>query len=233
MFVPLSDIWIIGCGGVASYFMPAFIKLMNYGTEKPPTLYFIDGDVLEEKNLLRQLFSFDDVGVKKAEAFQNIYGPQYKGKIVVEPNYFSSGANIANSGVRPNLICCFADNHSCRKEVLAVCDKLETSCIIAGNGKTDADAYYYKFGFKDKKDPRVRYPEILTDERDNPIRAPGCVTEEALIETPQLASANMLAAAFSIHILVSKFSTEFLGVDEKYSSNLHTCNFNAIQSIVV
>jgi len=49
-------------------------------------------------------------------------------------------------------------------------------------------------------DPRVYYPDILTDTTGSPIHAAGC-TGEAQDETPQLVLANMWAAAHMLHLL--------------------------------
>ena len=98
------------------------------------------------------------------------------------------------------MISC-TDNHPARCAVLELCDTLNCHAVLCGNETTTADAFYYEPSFKDTlMDPRVRYPEILTDKQDDPTR-PACNSEEALDENPQLAAANAMSANFGMQLV--------------------------------
>lgn len=65
---------VVGAGGTGSYFYP---KLLNYlvSTSRSTNneIMLVDGDVVEEKNLLRQGFYTSELGKGKAEALYNMY----------------------------------------------------------------------------------------------------------------------------------------------------------------
>jgi molybdopterin/thiamine biosynthesis adenylyltransferase len=182
--------YIIGAGGVGSWLAPALIKLLKGGNH----VTLIDGDKLEPKNLDRQLFSANDIGKNKATALSN----QLKCHSVA--GWFS----CMMKQFEPNdiLIAC-VDNHPARSEVLSVCDRSKCRAIIAANETHSAEAYVYLPQWKGTRlDPRVMYPEIEKDKEGDPrANAIGC-TGDALKTNPQLATANLMAASFALHLYV-------------------------------
>lgn len=189
-------IYIVGAGGVTSYFMPAFIKTLAHQVKDKPRLYIFDGDKLEKRNLERQLFRPDSVSSNKAEAMRNQYLGEYK-KIVAEPRYFAIGQRIKPE----SLVFGFVDNHSARRAILGACDESMSCAIIGANEYTDAQAIFYDpEWYGDQADPRIRYPEIMEDETGDPIRARACDAEEELEAAPQLAIANMSCACYALQM---------------------------------
>ena len=177
---------VIGAGGVGSWLVPQLTRLKHR-----PIIW--DGDTLEDKNLDRQLFDSDQIGMNKAEAMAQIY------EVEAVPRWFHADADGLDVSKGDWLFCC-ADNHRARRECLAVCDDSGATSIIMGNGYTDADAYLYKQEWEGTPaDPRVRYPSILTDQADDPITAQGC-TGHAQIASPQLVLANVRAADHGLHL---------------------------------
>lgn len=190
VLAPPSNIYIIGCGGVASFLLPCLLKLVTPDARRGlATLTLIDGDTLEERNLDRQLFSPDCLGMNKAEALiKTVIGEN--DSALVAPSYFTPGTVVEEGSL---LFCC-ADNHAARAAVLDACDQHSGQAIIGGNEYTDADAYYYNFRWRETTlDPRQYFKEILTDHSGDPTRPAGC-TGEAQAASPQLALANMSAA---------------------------------------
>ena len=97
-----DNVVIFGAGGVTSWFLPQLIKIFynflikRYGndlTYAPDiTITLIDGDVCESKNLLRQNFIPEDVGLNKAEVLANRYSeiyPKIKVNCISKYFYFS------------------------------------------------------------------------------------------------------------------------------------------------
>lgn len=76
---PLNFV-IIGAGGTGSRLIPMvaqLIKSLPFMAMLRPAMFIIDDDIVEEKNLARQLFAPSDVGKGKAEVLANRYGSVY------------------------------------------------------------------------------------------------------------------------------------------------------------
>jgi hypothetical protein len=174
---------------VGSWAIPALVRLVN---EKHITL--IDGDVLERRNLDRQLFNVSDIGRKKAEALGEMYGVSHM------ESWYAAGLFAHD---KRDWLLVFADNHVARSAALAACDMSGCKAIIAANETHSSEAYYYDPEWKGtEQDPRVYYPEIETDRSGDPqARGAGC-TGEAQSANVQLVTANMMAASLAMHLYV-------------------------------
>jgi len=179
--------YIIGCGGAGSAIVPSFCLL------KPPSdVTLIDGDVIERKNLDRQMFTAAQIGLNKAQALAQKYGCRGL------PEWFARGKW---RHYRSDWLICLVDNHRTRREVLEVCDESGCQAVFAANEMHSAEAYYYRRAWQGtRRDPRLYYPEILTDLSGDP-RAAGC-TGQAQENHRQLVSANLMAAALAEHLFV-------------------------------
>jgi molybdopterin/thiamine biosynthesis adenylyltransferase len=175
---------IIGCGGVGSWLAPQISRLGE--------LTLVDGDTLEPKNLDRQLFESKHIGMNKAEALAEKLGAS------AVPQYLTRGSFEFR---RSDVILCCVDNHAARRAVLDACDRRGCITIIGANETTDAEAYVYERAWQGTQaDPRVRYPEILTDTTGDPTAPIGC-TGQAADERPQLVTANAIAACLMASLL--------------------------------
>tara|TARA_R100000406_G_scaffold95597_1_gene90408 strand:- start:613 stop:1323 length:711 start_codon:yes stop_codon:yes gene_type:complete len=185
----IDKIMVIGAGGVGSWLIPALQKL------RPDDYIEVwDGDILEEKNMDRQLFDDEHIDMNKAWAMKEKYG----GYVGARDRYYTHGADSEITDKTFIFGC--ADNHPARKEILTTADRTDCKVIIGGNSYTDADGYFYENVWRDTPcDPRVYYPDILTDTSGSPVHAAGC-TGEAQRETPQLVLANYWAAAHMLHL---------------------------------
>lgn len=186
-------ITVIGAGGVGSWLVPKLIRVVN-------SMELFDGDVLEKKNLDRQLFDEDDIGQNKASALAGKYTSSPK-MIYDSPKFFSSG--MVDDDDEPyafypeDILFCCADNAAARRETLIVCDRFGCRCCIAANEYTDAEAYWYEPEWcNTPNDPRVFYPEMLTDLTGDPL-APQSCTGHAAEQSPQLVFANDMASSFA------------------------------------
>lgn len=180
--------YVIGCGGIGSWIAPSLCLLVG-----SKNVYLVDGDILEEKNLNRQLFDPSFIGKSKSSALHARYGCPF-----IE-QYYSFGS-IPHSSDDWLFVC--ADNHPARLAALRACDHFGCKAIIAANETSSSEAYFYTPKWKDTLlDPRVYYPEILTDHANDPQRPGGC-TGEAQKQNPQLVSANFAAAALAQNLYV-------------------------------
>jgi hypothetical protein len=98
---------------------------------------------------------------------------------------------------------------------------------------TAAQAMWYHPSFRGGRfDPRVCYPEIETDQSNNPIRPRGCTTQEAMEVAPQLPIANLACAAYALQLFWFYFMVApSLEEDSRSFWPIeHTNNFNVIQT---
>ena len=193
---PKLNALIVGAGGVTSYMLPALKNSFDL------KLTLIDGDRLEKRNLDRQLFRNNHVGMYKAEALMRTYNfRKAEGNIVrsyfdlemleTEYKFYFTEADI--------LICC-ADNHPARRHVLETGKRMGKPVLVCANEYSTSQAYLYDPSLEEQYsgvNPTQRYPEILTSDEGSPIRCQG----DALEVTPQLAIANQVSASLGNFLL--------------------------------
>lgn len=225
----IKNLHVIGCGGVASYLLPVLLKTFDV---KVLTLH--DGDTLEARNLDRQLFAPEQIGLNKAEALQQLLSRnnQLEGTTAtVVPEYFHNGTVVDSYAV---LIVC-VDNHAARVAALQVADMEQCFVVLAANEYTSSQSMVYVPEWRNTtKDPRVRYKEMLTDESDNPLRPESC-QGAAQQKNSQLAMANFGAANFAMWVLWA-YLVESGKLDEQIRKDYlpveHSCNFNRFNTVL-
>jgi hypothetical protein len=150
--------YLIGCGGVGSAIVPSFCLLTNAGD-----ITLLDGDTIERKNLDRQMFDAGQIGQNKAQALAAKCGCHFL------PEWFARGKLRL---YRTDWLLVLVDNHRTRLEALECCDESGCQAVFAANETHSSEAYYYRRAWKDTpRDPRVYYPELLTDRTGEPGRA--------------------------------------------------------------
>lgn len=189
----MKNPYIIGAGGVSSYLLPCLIKAF-----KPESLTIIDNDVLEERNLDRQLFSQEDIGKNKADALLNhvFYGSrQNLPAHSVVRDWFTANTIVPD---HIDAIICVADNHEARRNAIRAAYDRDIRCYLGGNEYFDAEAMVtWNKHNGSRSDPRVRYPAIATSFEGSPLRCQG----EAQETHPQLAIANHRCAGMLMHLI--------------------------------
>ena len=220
----MKNFYIIGCGGVCSYFLGGLLKTVNHDKRlKNSTVTLVDGDMLEDKNYMRQMFNEGMSGINKAEALATMFGA---GNPNVKLEVYSQYITDLYPVEPKSTIFCFTDNHPARKDILSIADREKCDVIVAANGELAAHAYYYKYDMKDTAlDPRVRYPEILSIDRGSPVRAAGCQTEEHLDNSPQTPIANLMAASHAA-LLWAFWQFESKTLDPELSLNSWPIEFS-------
>lgn len=218
-------IYIIGAGGVGSWLAPSLCLLHN-----PSSVVLVDGDVLEAGNLNRQLFGADQVGRNKAEALASKY------RCGAIPQFYSMG--VLNHDPSDWIMCC-VDNNPARNAVIQECDRSGCKAIFAANEVHSSEAYFYDPAWKHTRlDPRVYYPQIVTDHSDDPVaRGSGC-TGESQANNRQLVSANFSAAALAQNLYVlwameaPKLNVETIpSLPYQFRANLSRLEFNRVGQI--
>lgn len=217
----MKNHYIIGCGGIGSWLAPSLCLLAGNDN-----VTLVDGDRLEEKNLNRQLFTEDDTGKFKADALCERYHCHGV------PSYYSFGA-IQHQSTDWLFVC--VDNNPGRLAALRACDHFGCRAILAANETTSSEAYFYGPKWKDTQlDPRVYYPEILTDHANDPQRPGGC-TGEAQRQNPQLVSANFAAAALaqSLYVLWGMRGSHITRETLPMMPYMYRSNISRMESITI
>ena len=95
-----QKVMVIGCGGTGSRLVPMLTQFLRSITKEhtpggwleTPTIYLVDDDVVETKNLLRQNFIEADVGKNKATVLAQRYGRAYGMNLVPVPKRINTGS---------------------------------------------------------------------------------------------------------------------------------------------
>jgi molybdopterin/thiamine biosynthesis adenylyltransferase len=211
----MTNIAVIGAGGVGSYLIPPLLKTV------PPsiTIELWDGDKYEEKNLDRQLFPETMIGTNKADALMLSY-PQ--SNFVSVPEYINEDFFVK----KDTFIMGCVDNNPAKLAILEAADNAGAFVIIGANEYDSAQTYFYAPIFKETPaDPRKRFPEILTDKSGNRNK-PSCQTEQA--DNRQLAIFNHMAASYMLHLfwLHSRVRPHLKKEVWDDIAIQHSCNFN-------
>lgn len=134
-FIPQSIV-LIGGGGTGSRLIPSLAQLVRTQLRKFNPLafridlpiYIIDGDIVEEKNLMRQLFVRPDVGRNKAVVLAERYSMAFGIPITPVPHYLNLKTAVEVPEVvaflkrisRNSLIIFAVDSAEARREILKV-----------------------------------------------------------------------------------------------------------------
>lgn len=123
--VLMFDIVVIGAGGTGSYFLKEFSRYL-YQNDKAKEHIFrmavMDGDEVEEKNLKRQAFIEDDIGMPKsvvmASALNDAFSLGWTGydRYLLRAEELDDDCyhhDVEEGGVIPIIVGC-VDNHACR-----------------------------------------------------------------------------------------------------------------------
>ncbi len=120
-------IMLIGCGGTGSMLLPRLARL-NYVLQqlghKGIYVEVLDGDIVEEKNILRQNFTKDDIGENKAVCMVS------KINMAFDTDWNAIPSNLeAEEELNGNIIISCVDNVSARKIISEKVDNLGNSHI--------------------------------------------------------------------------------------------------------
>ncbi len=117
-----SDIVIVGCGGTGSHYIKELGRYL-YGNGCLRTnevrIVLADGDVVEKKNLVRQAFLPQDIGLNKAQVMAEMLFQVYNITVDYYDGYIDNAKDIEKL-VRDDalvfLVGC-VDNHQCRQSM--------------------------------------------------------------------------------------------------------------------
>lgn len=204
---------VFGCGGTGSHLIPNLTRFRMFAGHEDP-LVLIDGDVVEYKNLERQAFgahTVDRQEMSKTEAAAVLafdVNPRVKLELVNRYLYgkedlYQHLLSWKERGSQPDecvMIFNCVDNNKSRKIVYdAVMDVGVPAVVIdCGNDLFTGNVNTW-FYVKDEPMPFVCPLDKWQSLREPTDRAPGESCTEAAPATPQLITANMMAAVLALH----------------------------------
>lgn len=115
------DIVVVGCGGTGSHYIKELGRLLygKHGAGKDLRLVLVDGDVVEEGNLVRQAFLRQDIGQNKACAMAEILEQAYGVKADYYDRYIDTASDLEKIVRREAIVLLVGcvDNHQCRQSM--------------------------------------------------------------------------------------------------------------------
>lgn len=243
------NIVVIGAGGNAGPLIQKLARTIyaddknQYSHNKSITLTIVDGDLVEEKNILRQPFIEEDIGENKAEVLGERYSDAYGIPIYTSASYISSAKDIEtifssipftrtkNYTQHVNVLVGCVDNNKTRQYMHEFFESQENIIYIdAGvEGVESRGTESLEEGFSGQVVLGMRiahktilspvgelYSNILEDKTSrSPLEACG----QAILSHPQRMQTNE-TAALAIHSFLNNLI--FDGIIVK-----HAVNFNA------
>lgn len=204
-------ICVLGAGGTGSYFLKEFSRYLynnNKAAAQIISLSIVDADRVEGKNLVRQAYMEEDIGMSKASVLSTVlndgFGLEWKGfaRYLLKTDDFEDFFPIKLKQAIPILIGC-VDNHACR----LVCEEYfrsQTDCIYMDSANEFSCG---EVVFAVKRDGKVLSPlrsAVFPDIKKGDLRN---VEELSCTELNEVAPQHIAANMNAGMILLSAMTT--------------------------
>ena len=194
--------FVIGSGGTGTFFLKEISRYFASGVhgEDLAELFIFDGDTVEDKNLARQAFAEEDIGINKAVVMADVLNASFGTKWCSIGEYLTDKEQLKklipfpghNEVIIPVIIGC-VDNHGCRLLLEELFDELDNVCYLDSANEFHAgeSVFAYKLAGTVVSPCRSSYfPEIKDGDKRNRTEM-SC--EELNNVAPQHVVTNMLA----------------------------------------
>ena len=198
----------IGAGGTGGHIAPHLYRLL-YTLDRPVRFIICDGDIVEEKNLVRQNFTEADLGLNKArvaaERYSNVFGletsyvPDFIENVerleeLVTPKVWRAGTYGAETISEQVILIGAVDNNRSRQLCHEVFLNTEELIYIdSGNGEYTGQVVcgIRRYGRTYYKPVGMLYPDLAQPDGLFPSEV-SCA--DASVSAPQTIVANLMAA---------------------------------------
>ena len=189
---------LIGAGGTGGYILPHVYRIA-YSLQRPIRIIVCDGDIVEQKNIVRQNFAPQDIGLNKAKALAERYSSAFGISCEYIPRFIESEDELLAltnpDCIEQKVVLIGAvDNNKSRQ----VCHRIfyrkpNLVYIDAGNGLYTGQVVcgLRKNGRTQSKPVGALYPDILSDQDSFPSEL-SCADRAA--SEPQAITANLMAS---------------------------------------
>lgn len=198
---------VIGCGGTGQQLIPSLLRLLQYHDHGTTRVEAFDGDSFEDHNVVRQI----GVTGKKTDRLNELLDMQGLDPVCI-PKYVSKDQlrvlrRRHKDGVF--LVIAAVDNDATRKMCIELLEETEGDFLFISPGNSSADdpeaaikgnvLWFGRIGYENIGiPPTVLFPNIESP-KDTIPREGGCM--EHAMSSPQLISANALAAAYTLTVV--------------------------------
>ena len=204
-----AKVILLGAGGTGGHAAPHLYRLLH-ALDRPVEIIIADGDIVEEKNLVRQNFVAADLGRNKAQALAERYASAFGMEARYIPEFIENEERLSgllkpkirpawmNPGQYPKelpiLIGAVDNNRSRQMCHQAFLKSDELVYIDSGNGEyTGQVVCGIRSGGRTRYKPvGAAYPDVLLQTDRFPTEL-SCA--EAALSAPQSIAANIMAAA--------------------------------------
>jgi PRTRC genetic system ThiF family protein len=193
----------LGAGGTGGYIAPHLYRLL-YTLARPVKAVIADGDIVEQKNLVRQNFISADLGQNKAQVLAERYAQAFGMEAQYIPDFIEDKnrlIELTNSQGGLSILIGAVDNNKSRRLCHQVFMKASDLIYIdSGNGEYTGQVVcgIRRRGRTYYKPVGEAYPDVLLDIDKFPTEL-SCA--EAAVSAPQSIAANIMAAAAVVSYL--------------------------------
>lgn len=110
----MYDIIVLGTGGTGTFFMKELSRFLYENTGSIGSMYCIDGDRVEHKNIERQSFQEEDIGLSKAAVMASVLNETFNLRWKAIDAYITKAEEIEKLFNRTPIIVGCVDNHAAR-----------------------------------------------------------------------------------------------------------------------
>jgi PRTRC genetic system ThiF family protein len=223
------EIYLVGCGGTGSWLAPSLCRIARYLTQrgKNTTLIFIDRDIVEEKNVLRQNFCDAEVGLNKAQTLALRYSLSWGIDIEALPNSFNPeiiARDYYQREQKLKIIIGCVDNANARQSIARALSQYQSwhtrdvatelwwldcgnhshsgQVLIGSHLSTELDTYqFHHLGCTKLPAPCLQHPELLEPKLEELSETNISCAELDLLNTQSLTINQRMAAEAASYLV--------------------------------
>jgi len=190
---------VIGCGGIFYRLVTILAENSAYMKDAPKRVALMDGDKFEEKNILRQGITPNDVGRHKVDFWSERVKRRFPDLNVRAIPEFLVPGNVKDIIQDRSLVILAVDNHATRLLTSRRCQELSDVILISGgNELRDGNVQrYVRLGGRSRTAP---IEDVHLEIREPKDKNPGELSCEARLALPggeQQAETNMAVALYT------------------------------------
>ena len=199
---------IIGAGGTGGYIIPHLYRIC-FASHRATQIIVCDGDIVEEKNLIRQNFIAQDIGDNKAKVLAERYAAAFGMEVEYVPSFIENADELAelvtpevydysyNVSLKTRVILIGAVDNNRSRQICNEVFKRSSDLIYidSGNGESTGQVVC---GVKQNNWTTYKpvckvYPDMLISDEDDKLPTEMSCAERA-VSAPQSVTANLMAA---------------------------------------